>query len=338
MTWRVWNTQTGALLETTGGALRMSSTGRYTAVTSGDTRVSVRDLEKGTDLPKFQHEETIDGVAFDAGDRLMATSSSAFRLRLWVFESDRPEAPVVTTVAATNRELHGFTADGLGLVTEATNPRGGTDVLFWRLRVRDRDVDLVSKQRIHHEGSVYAVAAHADGSTYATLDDKAVVRVWDTRDGNLESLVRHEKEFTDEPPKPACRDAGSSWTTRLRMLLQPEKKAPAGAPDPSKASATDPCGRYFAVTTPISGGRDYQTANIYKTSTREQVATMAHSANVNSVYFSPDGRYVITGGEDHAIKVWDFVEQRQVAVRRDGHRSAQRPLQRRWQANYRSGP
>ena len=32
---------------------------------------------------------------------------------------------------------------------------------------------------------------------------------------------------------------------------------------------------------------------------------------MNSVVFSADGRYVLTGGQDHAIKVWDLEQQRQ---------------------------
>ena len=34
---------------------------------------------------------------------------------------------------------------------------------------------------------------------------------------------------------------------------------------------------------------------------------------MNSVAFSPEGRYVATGGEEHSIKVWDLEENRQVS-------------------------
>ena len=218
---------------------------------------------------------------------------------------------IVTTVAPANRRLRGFTADGLGLVTEADSPRGGADLLFWRLRSRGRLLDLVPRQRIHHEGSIYAIAAHADGSTYATLDDKGVVRVWNTSDGNLVSLVRHENAVEEPKEARACRQTGSSWSARLRRLFPARKQAAFDGPDLKTAAAVDPCGRYFATMSKISMGRDPQIVYVYSTATHREVARIAHSANVNSVVFSADGRYLLTGGEDHAIKVWDLEQQRQ---------------------------
>src|SRR5439155_8368283 len=287
----VWNTETGAEIEKTGGALRMSSTGKYTAVTSGNTQVEVHDLEKGSSLPDFQHEDTISGVAFNAADRVMATSSSAYRLRLWLFDSERPEAPLVTAVAATHRSLRGFTADGMGLITEAVDPRGGTDILFWRLRVRDRLIDLVSRQRIHHDDDVYDVAEHTDGATYATLDSKGIVRVWDTRDGNLVSLQRQDKRpEDDERPAQVCSEAG--WRARWRAFWPLRTQASAVPRAPKEADAVDPCGRHYVIKTSGRQGRDPELVTIHETATRREVARIENSASVNSVAFSADGRYV----------------------------------------------
>jgi hypothetical protein len=92
----------------------------------------------------------------------------------------RPEVPFVSASTQTFDALIGFTLDGLGIVTLVSNPGGGTDVLTWRPQRRDRDRRLVPKQLLRHLSGVKAVAQHRNGTTYATLDDKGLVRVWDT--------------------------------------------------------------------------------------------------------------------------------------------------------------
>ena len=34
--------------------------------------------------------------------------------------------------------------------------------------------------------------------------------------------------------------------------------------------------------------------------------TNAHSGDINSVAFSPDGTKIVSGSDDQTIKVWDF--------------------------------
>jgi len=125
--------------------------------------------------------------------------------------------------------------------------------------------------------------------------------------------VRQDSRADDAIPAQVCRQAGLSWTARVRGWMPGTKQVASGGPDPKTATAVDPCGRYFASTSKVSMGRDPQTVSVYSNATHQEVARIAHSANVNSVAFSADGRYVLTGGEDHAIKIWDLQEQRQAA-------------------------
>ena len=48
------------------------------------------------------------------------------------------------------KALWEFTNDSLGIVTVASNPAGGSDVLIWRPRVRDRDRSFNKLGRTRH--------------------------------------------------------------------------------------------------------------------------------------------------------------------------------------------
>jgi WD40 repeat protein len=196
-------------------------------------------------------------------------------------------------------------------VTVTSNPAGGNDVLIWRPRVRDRDRSLVPKQLLRHDSEVRAVVPHQDGTTYATLDDKGVARVWDTRDGNAASVTYVDSAPPEESAVASCRGGPrSAWFRRW----WPRAKVAEGGPDPKDARAVDPCGAFFAVVTKsASMGRDPEILTVYSTATRREVTRIEHAANMNSAAFSGDGRYLVTGGEDHLIRVFDLLDNQQVA-------------------------
>lgn len=309
---QVWSTQTGAPFLSTGGTLYLSSTGQFAATTSGDTYVQVYKLPEATPLPDFHHGDTIGGLAFDPTDRLMATWSYDYQLRLWAFEVERPHVPVSLGQAGRHQGLTGFTNDSLGIVTVASNPAGGNDVLIWRLQVRDRDRSLVPKQLLRHNSEVRAVVAHPDGTTYATLDDKGVVRVWDTRDGNAASVSYVDSAPPQEAADAPCRGGPrSTWFSRW----WPRPTIAEGGPDQKDVEAVDPCGAFFAVVTKnASMGREPEVLTVFSTATRQAVTNIEHAMNMNSAAFSSDGRYLVTGGEDHLIRVFDLLNNQQAAA------------------------
>jgi len=53
----------------------------------------------------------------------------------------------------------------------------------------------------------------------------------------------------------------------------------------------------------VSGSED-TTARIWESATGNEVVRMTHDGAVNSVVFSPDGEYVVSGGNDNTVQIW----------------------------------
>ncbi|WP_204041147.1 WD40 repeat domain-containing protein [Acrocarpospora phusangensis] len=128
-------------------------------------------------------------------------------------------------------------------------------------------------------GAVRAMAFSPDGNWLATAGDDEIVRVWD-----IALTRRLSGEPTSGTPGP--------WT------------ALAGTP-PCRAAtvdavATSPDGRQFAT---ASAGA----ICLWDAATRRRLREplTGHTGRVNTLVYSPDGRRLLSGGDDHTIRSWD---------------------------------
>jgi WD40 repeat protein len=68
-----------------------------------------------------------------------------------------------------------------------------------------------------------------------------------------------------------------------------------------------------AVTSESSNDRVPGSVTIYDTARKAPVAAISHAAKINDAQFSRDGRFLVTGGADQAIRIWDLEAGRQVS-------------------------
>ena len=62
----------------------------------------------------------------------------------------------------------------------------------------------------------------------------------------------------------------------------------------------------------LSGNSD-NNLYLWDASTGREIRTFeGHSDDVNSIDFSPDGKYVLSGSEDNTLRLWELLDGREV--------------------------
>jgi RNA polymerase sigma factor (sigma-70 family) len=314
---RLWNTATGKELQAREGhsgrvnAIAISPNGRVAATSCGDRSIHLWSLATGQELHILRgHTGGVYCVAFSPDGRVLASTSADQTIRVWDAETGQEirqllgHAGAVYTVAFTR-------VDNLLL-------SGGADrtLRFWdwsqgkqvRQLSADSSVynmslsrdgrivgtdgeraqfwDVVTGKEIHRANSRSTTLA-SDGQSFVTHDVNGTIQVWNLSSG---------KERYSFP--------GPEWTGRTTaqdILLSPD-------------------GRLLAM-------REGNGIAVWEMSTGKVRRHFSdHQGYFDTVAFSPDGRTLLTGGQDTTILVWDLVRRQE----RQPERIAPERLETMW--------
>ncbi len=310
----IWDLQTEnpesgpIILEGYNGAIKklvFSSDNRYLVIAGDATSALLWDLEEVLDPDMHSgdavptpyilsgHEGKILDLAFSPNDRFLVTGSWDSTIRIWditsVIEGDSqdPSSSVQPTLLQSHRRginTLAFSPDGSLLATGGWS----NTVYLWDVSVL-LDTGLSSLETIDepillqgHRGGVNDLAFTPDGKFLSSGGWDNTIRIWD-----ITAIL-------------AAPDVDAE--SAILKGHQGEVNALTFSPD----------GKFLASGSQDSTARIWELSKVFNTDSQELTATIqtfllrGHEGSINALAFSPDGDFLVTGGYDTSVRIWDL--------------------------------
>jgi len=277
----------------------------------------------------------VETVAFSPDGKLFASGDFDGQLRLWDFETGEPIRSI-----SHGQYVHTLAFDPTGgRLATASSDRTGSD---HSIRIYAIDEGTLLQTLAGHQDAVLSVRFSADGKKLLSAGYDNTARIWDLESGEVEqTLAGHSwwvwsAEFSPDGKRIVTASQDGKvivWQTdtaagasKFALITEfPEHQGPvytaqfspdgatiASAGDdrrvllwnPDEVRPVDIALRIDGLPDPPAPFRELA----------------RHEGPVRSVAFSPDGRQLVSGGQDNVLRVWNLSEGRETVVLR-GHAS-----------------
>ena len=300
---RLWDTASGAVVRRWSSAATVVDAtfgprGRTLALGDEEGLVRIFEMPGGSERRRFvAHRGPVDSLAFDAGGRLLASSSRDKSVALW--DLDAPH---------TRREADAAHQDTVYSVAFA--PNDGTLVscgMDHTIRIWDVPSGALRRVLRQHRSGVFSLAVTPTprGWLLAAGSMDRTLRLWRmpsaeplrTLLGHTEAIIRVSFDPSGERLASGSRDRTVRlWDVasgRQRRLLR-------GHADMVQDVVFSPDGKQLA-----SASRDRKLL-LWDLRTGRGRELGRHAGAVRALAFSADGRLLASAGEDHEVRLWEL--------------------------------
>ncbi|MFO1430694.1 MAG: hypothetical protein U1F76_11230 [Candidatus Competibacteraceae bacterium] len=276
-------------------SVAISPDNKYIASGSKDKTVRLWNLEGNLMSKPFQgHTDYVNAIAFSPNGKSIVTGSSDKTIRLWDLEGNPIGKPfqghqdVVRSVA--------FSPDGESIVS------GGKDgIRLWDLKGH------VISSFGDYKDEVFSVAFSPDGKMIASAGFQKVY-FWDWQGkpngeavNNVHAYAIYSVAFS--PDGRFVVTGGTDGEVTLVNVEKREIGTKLNIPGHTPSVVFSPTNsRLIAIArSKVAEVKDTENSAY-------DFELQGHTGNIKSVAFSQDGRYLVTGGEDKTVRLWDLAQ------------------------------
>ncbi|MFO0937600.1 MAG: protein kinase [Gemmataceae bacterium] len=340
---RIWDTRTGACLQTLSGhaeavtCLAIDPRGKQLASGSLDGTIRIWDLATGMCVNVLNGQsDSIKGLAYSPDGRSLVATSWQAVLNVWEISTGRKQLELRGHQSGVSSAV--FSPDGRQIVSgslDATVKRwdasNGTCLSTWKSPTqavtcvsvspdgklivsgsRDGRVHVwdVAKEKAilslsHGEKDITSIAFRPDGSRFVTGSLDATIQTWDAENGHeLSKEWGHTGPISGLVYDPDGRRLASSSHDRTVRLWQADHSDHEPAVTLQPANVSNVARNHDQ--TLLVSPTDYRTLLVSDARTKQPIAELrGHSDRVSSVHFHPDGSRLVTTSSDKEVWLWE---------------------------------
>ncbi|KAI5892225.1 WD40 repeat-like protein [Schizophyllum commune H4-8] len=307
-------------------SIAFSPDGSRVASGALDDSVRLWDVESGCQVGEALegHDDAVTAVAFSPDGTHIVSGSTDCTIRIWELPSVQHKSPPKHHNRQDICLSITFSPDGRLIASAMLD---GTIVLW----------DASTGQQVGyvlrgHEDRVTSVSFSPDGRYLASGSFDCTVRLWDVGTGQRVGAVRREPSdvhrvhhVTFSPDGKhvlSGSDYGSLriWTAAVKTQGYKVRTIwPSDSMNAVLSAAYSPDGSRIACAVQNDPGVHLCDAS---SGSRVGTAFSGHSGTITVVAYSPDGKLLATGSEDHTVRVWDAMTGHPVVDAQTGHAAA----------------
>ncbi|MDQ1265867.1 MAG: hypothetical protein QG635_1019, partial [Bacteroidota bacterium] len=307
----VWNAVTSKQIQEIKGStdkvysVAFAPDGKSFASTGGSNEtIRIWDAVSGQFMRTIRggHTEWITSIAYSPDGRKIASGSSDKTAAIWdIFNTSKPLKSFIGHSAKVNSIA--FTQDGSRLIT------GSVDKT---IKIWDVSSGTELKSIPAHESAVTSVAVSPDGKFIASGGEDKYMNLWNIETGaKVFSVQGHTLGINSvaySPDGKYIATASSDKTVMIWDALSGDKvKVLIGHKDIVRQVIFSRDGKI------ASCGND-NSIIIWDIGSGSQLARLnGHTYAVSSIDFSPNGKYLVSGGWDCTVKIWDLAKESNLA-------------------------
>lgn len=267
-------------------SVAISPDGRYYLSGDWDGKAKLWDAESGEALHTLSHGQYVHAVAFSPDGSRFATASSDRTIRICDVESGE----VLTTLTGHEDAVVSvqFSSNGQRVLSAGFD----NTARLWNARTGELEQTLSG-----HSWWVWAAEFSPDDQRIVTTSQEGLAIVWQLDgEGNYQLLTefaKHNGPIYTAKFSPDGRSIATAGYDRRVLLWNPERVRPVD------------------IALRLDGNVDPPSPF---------VELAQHDGPIRALAFSPDGKQLVSGGQDNVLRVWNFALDGEMAVLR-GHAS-----------------